>query len=295
MERALTLVAAPQGPAITEIASSVAGRLRGRMVWLDEGRAADILFTAQDDAAACEIAAALIKDCPIDMAIQPRHGRRKKLLVGDMDSTFITVECIDVLAARAGLGEAVAAITQSTIRGECDFSDSLRDRVALLEGAKESLLLDAWNEDVAMMPGGRILLATMKHNGAQTALVSGGFTWFTQRVVAELGFDHHRANILEIRVGTLTGKVIEPVLDSDAKRIILGELHRNQGLSINETLTVGDGANDVAMLKAAGLGVAYHPVPAAAQAADAAVYHGDLTTLLYFQGYQRKDFVVADQ
>ena len=294
MEHALTLVTAPHGPAIDDLAASVAGRLHGRGVWLDEGRAADILFEAASDAAAREIAAALIGERPVDMAVQPRHGRARKLLVGDMDSTFITVECIDVLAARAGLGDAVAAITQSSIRGERDFSDSLRERVALLKGAGESLLQDAWNEDVAMMPGARTLLATMKHHGAQTALVSGGFTWFTERVVAELGFDHHRANVLEIRDGILTGKVIEPVLDRDAKQVILGELHRALGLSISETLTVGDGANDIAMLGAAGLGVAYHPVPAAAEAADAIVRHGDLSTLLFYQGYHRRAFVGID-
>ncbi len=293
MEFALTLVGQPQGPTITEIATSAAGRLRGQLLWLDEDHAADILFDAPGDAGANEIAAALIGDHPIDMAVQPRHGRAKKLLVGDMDSTFITVECIDVLAARAGLGDAVAAITQSSIRGELDFSDSLRERVALLEGASESLLLDAWNEDVAMTPGGKTLLATMAHHGAQTALVSGGFTWFTERVVAQLGFDHHRANVLEIHDGRITGKVTEPVLDRDAKRIILGELHRSLGLSIAETLTVGDGANDIAMLRAAGLGIAYHPVPAAAQAADATVLHGDLTTLLFYQGYCREEFVAV--
>jgi phosphoserine phosphatase len=293
MDVVLTLVAAPSFSAVADLAAQSARRWDGEIVWLDPGRAADLAFATGGLATARAQIAAQLADQPVDWALQPRHGRRKKLLVGDMDSTFITVECIDVLAARAGLGEAVAAITQASIRGERDFSDSLRERVALLGGASVDLFEETWREDIAMMAGGKVLLATMARHGATTALVSGGFTWFTERVAATLGFDRHRANVLEIEDGMLTGKVVEPVLDRDAKMTILGELCRELALSMSETLAVGDGANDIAMLRAAGLGVGYHPVPAAAEAADACVRHGDLTTLLYFQGYARDRFVGA--
>ncbi len=291
MDVVLTLVAAPGHTGLDALILRSTQHRDAGVVWLDPGHAADLVLACNDLTATRDRITAELDGEPVDWALQRRHGRAKKLLVGDMDSTFITVECIDVLGARAGLGDKVAAITQASIRGERDFSDSLRERVALLKDASESLLEETWREDITMMPGAATLLATMRKHGVITALVSGGFTWFTERVADTVGFDEHQANTLAIENGVLTGKVVEPVLDRDAKRRILGELCHQHGLSMSETLAVGDGANDIAMLTAAGLGVAYHAVPAATQAADAVVRHGDLTTLLYFQGYARSDFV----
>ncbi|MDG2481151.1 MAG: phosphoserine phosphatase SerB [Alphaproteobacteria bacterium] len=291
MTLVLTLIAASSDSGLEEVAAGLTRRLDASPRWLSPGTAVDLLFDAIPAEIARVEAEQAIADKAIDHALQPVHGRRKKLLVGDMDSTFITVECIDVLAAHAGLGDAVAAITQRSIRGELDFGDSLRERVALLAGAPQELLERAWHDNVAMTPGGATLIVTMQHHGALTALVSGGFTWFTERVVDKLGFDRHHANELEIADGAMSGRLREPILDRDAKRTLLFEMMQELGLSSSETLAVGDGANDIAMLKAAGLGVGYHPVDAARRVADAAIDHADLSALLYLQGYVDEDFV----
>ena len=293
MEHVATLVAAPGFDGLGDIVARLS-RSAGATVWLEEGRAADLAFEDWAPADIAEVLAETIGEAPLDHAVQPAFGRRKHLLIADMDSTFITVECIDVIARHAGIGAEIAEITRRTIRGELDFSDSLRARVARLAGASVELFETAWREDVGFMPGGPTLLATMRARGALTALVSGGFTWFTERVAAAVGFDTHRANTLDIGEGLLAGTMTEPILDRGAKLDILRELAASRRLSLAETMAVGDGANDIAMLEAAGMGIAYHGVAAAERAADAAVRHGDLTTLLFFQGYRRADFVSAD-
>lgn len=294
MQNTATLVAAPGFADLPGLAARLARILDCAPEWLQEDRAVDLPVTGASVREITQEVRAAIGDAPVDHAVQPAFGRRKQVLIADMDSTFITVECIDVIARHAGIGAEIAEITQRTIRGELDFSDSLRARVARLSGAPVSLFETAWREDVGFMPGGPTLLATMRANGALTALVSGGFTWFTERVARAVGFDLHRANALGIEDDVLTGTLEEPILDRGAKLSILRELAAGRGLSLAETMAVGDGANDIDMLEAAGTGVAYHAVPAAAQAADVAVRHSDLTTLLFYQGYRRTDFIEAE-
>ena len=244
-----------------------------------------------------DVLAAAIRDShnglPVDIVIQDSAHRRKKLLVADMDSTVITVECIDVLAAHAGIGEQIAEITARTIRGELDFAQSLRERVALLAGTPVSALEMAWRDDVTLTPGARTLIVTMRAHGALTALISGGFTWFTERVAKAAGFDTHQANRLLIENGQLTGELAEPILDRGAKEVLLRQLAEQHNIGIGETLAVGDGANDIAMLKIAGLGVSYHGVEAVRSVADVDIRYGDLTALLYIQGYRRSEFLEA--
>tara|TARA_B100000676_G_scaffold302813_1_gene352379 strand:+ start:3204 stop:4088 length:885 start_codon:yes stop_codon:yes gene_type:complete len=294
MVHVVTLVTPAEDSALEPLVLETARWLDVSVSWLQADRAADIIVPSRLLDRVESVLADVVGDHAVDRAVQPIHGRRKKLLVGDMDSTFITVECIDVLAARAGLGDKVAAITARSIRGELNFSDSLRERVGLIKGVPESLLQDTWDHDIATTPGAKTLIATMRQHGAITALVSGGFTWFTQRVTAQVGFDIHHANTLLTENGVLTGKVAEPILDRDAKRTFLNQIAREYGLSPSETITVGDGSNDCAMLSHAGTGVAYHGVPAAVAAADMAVDHGDLTTLLFFQGYSKAEFARPD-
>ena len=293
MSQVVTLIAAPAFAELDAVAATLARRLDADVDWLAAGRAVDLVVEAMAPAQIDAEAAAAIGDAPVDRAVQPLFGRRKRLLIADMDSTFITVECIDVLARHAGIGAEIAEITQRTIRGELEFGNSLRHRVGLLAGAPLALLERAWSEDVGFMPGGATLLATMRAHGALTALVSGGFTWFTGRVAAALGFDLHRANELDLDGDTLSGRLVEPVLDRGAKLAVLHELVHARGLAMSETMAVGDGANDIAMLEAAGLGVAYHAVPVAEDAADVAVRHNDLGALLYIQGYRQNEIIQA--
>ena len=289
-----TLIACPGGPVLDD--NTVACVVLGYDVaaeWLAPGVAVDLVVeTGSANALEADLCHRLA-GLPVDIVVQPLERRRKKLLVADMDSTVITVECIDVLAARAGIGERVADITARTVRGELDFDSSLRERVALLAGTPVSALEDAWRDDVTLTPGARTLVATMRSHGALTALISGGFTWFTERVAEAVGFDLHRANRLDIADGRLSGTVEEPVLGRDAKETLLRGLIRQHGLDLADTLAVGDGANDIAMLEVAGLGVAFRGVEAARKAAPARIEHGDLTALLYLQGYRRDEFVDA--
>jgi len=211
--------------------------------------------------------------------------------VADMDSTLIAQECIDELAGALGLGAHVAGITERAMRGEIAFEPALRERVALLRGLGLDQVSEVFAQRITFTPGARALAQTMRKHGAVTAVVSGGFTLFTARVAEALGFESHFANELVIEDGKLTGHVEEPILGREAKQRVLMSLAYAHGLKLEETCAVGDGANDLAMIKAAGLGVAFHAKPAVAAAADARIDHGDLTTLLYFQGYSREEFV----
>jgi phosphoserine phosphatase len=262
---------------------------------LDPGIAADIPFTpgGADDKAVTERLRAALKDVPLDVVVQPLAGRRKKLLIADMDSTMIGQECIDELADYAGLKAHVAAITERAMRGEIAFEPALRERVALLEGLPLSVVDDVIAKRITLTPGGRALVETMRRNGGHTCLVSGGFTLFTRRIGTMIGFDENRGNTLMAAGEKLSGTVAEPILGREAKLATLIELRQRLGLGVGETLAIGDGANDLAMIEAAGLGVAYHAKPKVAEAAHARIDHGDLTALLYAQGYARAEFVLA--
>jgi phosphoserine phosphatase len=288
-----TLIADPRSlrlsdARIARLAQGVSGFDSQR--WLDEGVAADLLFSAPLDAVRAAFRQALA-DEPIDVIVQPAAHRSKRLLVADMDSTLIGQEGVDELAAVAGVGDRVAAITERAMRGEIAFEPALRERVALLVGLPESAIADVLRVRIALSPGARTLARTMRARGAYVAIVSGGFRQFTCAVRERIGADEDRANVLAIENGTLTGKVIEPILGHDAKLGALKEIAAAKGLPLSDTLAVGDGANDLAMLKAAGLGVAYRAKPKVAANADARIDHADLTALLYAQGIERKHFV----
>lgn len=260
---------------------------------LDAGIAADIPFAptaGADNRAIADDLRAALAGMALDVAVQPAAGRRKKLFLADMDSTMIGQECIDELADLVGLKEHVAAITERAMRGEIAFEPALRERVALLKGLAADVVEDVIRERITLTPGGRELVATMKAAGGYAALVSGGFTLFTARIGAMIGFDENRANLLEVAEGRFAGTVREPILGREAKRETLIELRSRFGLSAHETMAVGDGANDLAMLGEAGAGVAFHAKPKVAEAAAFRVDHGDLTALLYMQGYRRAEF-----
>lgn len=227
----------------------------------------------------------------IDMAVQKAEGRRKRLLIADMDSTMIRQECIDELADEAGVGAHVAGITARAMNGELDFEGALRERVGLLKGLPVAVMARVLRDRITPMPGGAVLLATMKAGGAHAALVSGGFTAFTQAVAAQLGFDENRANTLHVAEGRLAGTVAEPILGKEAKLQALNEITARLGITPAEALAVGDGANDLPMLLAAGTGVALLAKPRVQAECDVRVNHGDLTALLYLQGYAREEFV----
>ncbi|MBF9059173.1 phosphoserine phosphatase SerB [Rhodobacterales bacterium HKCCSP123] len=226
-----------------------------------------------------------------DLIAQPSADRRKRLLLADMDSTMIQQECIDELAAAAGIGAQVAAITARAMNGELDFEAALTERVALLKGLPEATIAEVLATRITMMPGGATLVATMRAHGAHAALVSGGFTAFTEAVAAQLGFDEHRANTLLVEGGTLTGTVAQPILGREAKVAALEDLTARLGLTDDDVLAIGDGANDLGMLQRAGLGVAVHAKPVVQAQAAHAINHGDLTALLYAQGYAKAEFV----
>ena len=258
--------------------------------WLDEGAAADLFFTAPLEAVRAASREALIGE-PIDVIVQPAACRAKRLLVADMDSTLIGQEGLDELAAYAGVGERVAAITERAMQGEIAFEPALRERVRLLAGLPEGVIAQVLEDRITLTPGARALTRTMRARGAYVAIVSGGFRQFTRAIRERIGADEDRANALAIEGGRLTGEVIEPILGHDAKLGALRGIAAARGVALAETLAVGDGANDLAMLKAAGLGVAYRAKPKVAADADARVDHGDLTALLYAQGIARADFV----
>ena len=255
--------------------------------------AADIPFTADNAFDQRGLAARLRThlDGAVDVVVQPAANRRKKLFLADMDSTMIGQECIDELADYAGLKAYVAAITDRAMRGEIAFEPALRERVSLLKGIPLSVIDDVFDKRITITPGARALVSTMRAHGAFTCLVSGGFTLFTNRVAGMIGFDATRANRLEVAGETLAGTVIEPIFGRESKLAALHELRAARGLAPDDTLVTGDGANDLAMIAEAGLGVAYHAKPAVAEAAAARIDHGDLTALLYAQGYRSEEFV----
>ncbi len=255
--------------------------------------AVDIIFSCYDQTGLAASLARHMANLPVDIAVQPVQNRRKKLLLADMDSTMITIECVDELADYAGVKAQVAAITEAAMQGELDFTQSLKKRVALLKGLDESILLRCYNERVEATPGARALVQTMAANGAYTQLVSGGFTFFTEKVASYLGFHGHKANILSIASGQLTGTILGPVVSADTKRRTLLNLARQRSLDIAETIAVGDGANDIPMLQTAGLGVAYYAKPKTEQAATVAIRHTDLRTLLFIQGYRQDEIITG--
>jgi phosphoserine phosphatase len=257
--------------------------------WLDTDKAADLFFAADPAAARAALAG---MGAHIDFIVQARETRAKALMIADMDSTMITVECIDELADYAGIKPQIAEITERAMRGELDFAGALRERVALLKGLPDSAIDQCRAERVRVMPGAKALVRTMKARGARTLLVSGGFTRFTGPVAAEIGFDAHVANVLEIADGALLGTVETPIVDAARKRAEL-DAAIAQGVERALTLAVGDGANDIPMIQGAGLGVAYHAKPKTREAAAAEIVHGDLSVLLYAQGIASEHWVVA--
>ena len=251
----------------------------------------DVLLDGPDAASVRAALAPRLADQPLDWCLQPLAGRRKRLLVADMDSTIINVECLDELAAFAGKKAEISAITERAMRGELAFEGALRERVAMLKGLSTEALHAAYDQRVRLNPGARTLVRTMAAHGARCVLVSGGFTFFTRRVAAAAGFHADRANTLVEADGRLAGEVAEPILGREAKLAALREEAAALGAPLADTLAIGDGANDLAMIEAAGLGVAYRAKPIVAAQADARVDHADLTALLYFQGYAADAFV----
>ncbi len=263
----------------------------GAARWLDPGVAAEFEVEAMP-ANRWEVWESL-QTLRVDMVVQRAEGRKKRLLIADMDSTMIRQECIDELADEAGVGPRVAGITARAMNGELDFEGALRERVGLLKGLPEAVIGQVLRDRITLMPGGPVLLATMKAHGAYAALVSGGFTAFTSAVAAKLGFDENRANTLHVAKGKLAGTVAEPILGKEAKLQALNEISARLGITPADALAVGDGANDLPMLLAAGTGVALHAKPRVQADCEVRVNHGDLTALLYLQGYTRDDFAPA--
>ncbi|MEQ8367106.1 MAG: phosphoserine phosphatase SerB [Roseicyclus sp.] len=263
----------------------------GDAVWLDPNSAAEFEVTKLPRNLG-QVHASLQPE-GVDLVAQPSANRRKRLLLADMDSTMIQQECIDELADEAGVGDRVRTITAKAMNGELDFEQALRARVGLLKGLPETTIDAVLARRITMMPGGATLVATMKAHGAYAALVSGGFTAFSRDVAQRLGFDEHRANTLLARDGKLTGEVKTPILGRDAKIQALKDITRAHAITPDDVLAIGDGANDLGMLHLAGLGVAVHAKPAVQAEARHAINHGDLTALLYIQGYARSDFVAA--
>ncbi len=288
----LTLIGASGLPEVAAAAVKMLGEIGASPIgpdWLAPGIACDIPFAGADPAKAEAALRARFADIPVDLAVQERVGRRKRLLLADMESTIITRELIDEIAHVAGLGEVIAAITMRSMRGEVDVARSLRERVAMLAGQPESILQRVEGL-IELMSGAKALVGTMRANGARTVLVSGGFDRFARIAALECGFDEFHANRLEVANGRLTGKVGEPIIDRAGKLAALKRIAADLGLPLSATAAIGDGANDIGMLQAAGLGVAFHGKPAVVAAVRIHIDHGDLTGLLYMQGYRSEEF-----
>jgi phosphoserine phosphatase len=292
-----TLIANSLQPAVTDSIVAEAAKALGQeteRAVLARGIAADLIVPAPADVQAIgKTLRELLADQPVDIVVQPLNGRRKRLFLADMDSTMIGQECIDELADFVGLKAEVSQITERAMRGEIAFEPALRERVALLKDLPVGVVDQIIAGRITLTPGGRALVRTMRAHGAYTCLVSGGFTLFTGPIAAKIGFDEHRSNHLIVEGEKLAGKVEEPILGREAKLATLVELRDRFGLSRDETMAVGDGANDLAMLGEAGLGVAFHAKPAVAAVAHARLDHADLSALLYVQGYKEEEIVGA--
>ncbi len=289
-----TLIANPSNPVLTPaLAEAAADAVKASgLYWLADGVACDIaLVDGTDPDAAEALLRGVIGNAAIDVAVQDAESRRKKLLIADMDSTMIGQECIDELAAEVGLKDKVAAITARAMNGEIAFEPALIERVALLKGLPLGVVDEVISKRITLTPGGKQLIATMKSKGHYTALVSGGFTVFTGPIAEMLGFDENRANTLLAEDGILTGEVASPILGKQAKVDALIDIAGRLGIATDEALAVGDGANDLGMIQLAGTGVALHAKPVVAEQAKVRIDHGDLTALLYLQGYRKTDFV----
>ena len=295
MDNILTLIGEPTDTAltaedVTNAAAAVreAGGTVGAADWLAPGIACDLPFDGPRDVVGP--ARAALSDRPVDIVAQPAQGRRKQLLVADMESTIIENEMLDELATVCGIGDAIADITARAMAGELDFEGAIKERVAMLKGLGEGALEDSLGT-IRITSGAATLGATMRGSGAYCALVSGGFEFYTGWVRRRLGFDYDQANRLAIEDGALSGGVGEPILGRDAKREALLRLSAERGIQAADAITVGDGANDLAMLETAGMGVAFRAKPIVAERARARIDHGDLTALLYIQGYRREEFI----
>ena len=286
----LCLIANPLNSELdSTLATAVARETGGELNWLNHGIACEIIEPKSTEA--LEIAREMIGSRAVDAAIVASEGRRKQVLVADMDSTMINEECIDELAAALGIKDQVSEITARAMRGELDFEQALDTRVALLKGLERKVIEEVRRENITLAPGGRALIQTMKAYGAYTSLVSGGFTFFADYFGKRIGFDEAIANVLEFDGDQLTGAVTKPIVDKTTKRVRLEQLAAERNLTLSSTIAVGDGANDLDMIKVAGFGVALHAKPAVAAEAGIRIDHGDLTALLYLQGFTDEDII----
>ncbi len=297
MQNILTLIT---NPAITKLDDIIINRALmslerkdahiDNLSFLAPDEAMDIFFSEMEIPQAMEILTAKLADYKVDFIIQPNNGkRRKRLLISDMDSTVINQECIDEIADKIGLKQQVSEITERAMNGELDFKEALRERVALLKGLPKSALDEVYAQNITLMNGAKELVHTMKKHGATCILVSGGFTFFTEKVAKDVGFNEQSANILEINQEKLTGNVLEPILDKEAKVAALKKAIAELDITSEDAIAVGDGANDLPMLKAAGMGVAYHAKPVVQEQVNARINHTGLKSLLYIQGYKEME------
>ena len=292
MAYVLSIIADPAAPIINADVKSRFNALTPGDGWLDlsPSIASELSLQEADQTLLSSLRDAA-KDLPLDINILPAEHRRKRLLIADMDSTIIEQECIDELAEFAGKRAEISAITERAMRGELNFEQALEERVAMLKGLSLSVLAQTFEKSISLMPGARTLIQTMRENGAYTMLVSGGFNYFAERVAEATGFQMTQANLLLAENDHLTGAVSKPILGRSAKQEALERVASEKSIDLKDTLAVGDGANDLSMLGKAGLGVAFHAKPAVAEAADVRIDHGDLTALLYLQGYAQADFI----
>jgi phosphoserine phosphatase len=263
------------------------------MDWLSPDEAVDLFFSGASPAVINPLLGNSMRQLQIDSFAWSQASRKARMLVADMDSTMIEVECIDELAAALGLKDQIAPITEAAMSGQIDFEEALRARVRLIAGLEVEQMARIREQRLSYSPGAKILVATMKKAGATTLLVSGGFTYFSDSVARGLGFDEARANCLEIKKGRVTGRLIRPILTASSKRSALIEVRDGRGIPSDQTLAIGDGANDIAMMEEAGLGIAYHAKATTAAAADARIDFAGLEAALFFQGYRRSEFVTG--